>query len=218
LGKYLPKFLGISRGFIVDSEGKESKQLDIIIFDANKAPIFFQNESIRVIPIECVYAIIEMKSFLRVSDIEAIFKNMMSVRQLEKKAYIRSTENPKNTIVTGHYLYDREWEIWPVHYFVFALDSVKLENIVLALTNKIQNNNLQPWTRIDTVGVLSKGIICNQRSNRTIDSLPSNESTIVSIKTKKALLLFYILISTNLLQAEIPPLKLNDYVEQVQWT
>jgi hypothetical protein len=217
LRKYLPKFLGVSSGFIVDADGKESKQLDIIIFDANKAPIFFQKESIRIIPIECVYAVIEVKAYLRVGDLEGIFKNMMSVRQLEKKAYVRPTENPRNTIATAHHIYDREWEIWPVHYFVFALDSVGLESIVSAMTDKITKANLQPWTRIDTVGVLSKGVICNQRRDRGIDAMPSNDSTVEPIMTEKALLLFYILISTHLLQAMLPPLRLNDYVKHVRW-
>jgi hypothetical protein len=143
---------------------------------------------------------------------------MMSVRCLEKKAYVRPNENPRSAIGYYHYLYDKEWEIWPVHYFVFALDSVSLESVVSALTDKITNDKLQPWTRIDAVCVLNRGVICNQRKDKMIDVLPTNDSTLVSVKTKKALLLFYILISTKLLQATLPPLRLNHYVMQVNWT
>jgi hypothetical protein len=54
LEKYLPKSLDISTGFIIDSNGNQSKQMDIIISDATKTPIFFQDASTRVLPVECV--------------------------------------------------------------------------------------------------------------------------------------------------------------------
>jgi hypothetical protein len=79
-------------------------------------------------------------------------------------------------------------------------------------------DNLPLWICIDTVRVLGKGVICNQRRDKSIAALPSKDSTVVPIKTKKPLLLFYILISTNLLQAVLPPLRLNDYVRHVRWT
>lgn len=217
LRDYLPKFIDVSSGFIVDAGGNQSKQLDVILFDANKAPKFFQKENIRVLPVECVYAVIEVKAKLTIQELQGVFGNMMSVRRLEKKAYVRGTDNPMNAIMTAHNIYDRIWEIWPVHYFVFAFDSVSLENIVSALMNKITSDNLQPWTRIDSVCVLSKGIICNRYKNGSIDALPVKDSTLLSINTTRALLLFYILISSHLLQAELPPLRLNTYVENVKW-
>jgi hypothetical protein len=48
LKMYSPKSLDISTGFIIDSNDNESKQMDIIISDATKTPIFFQNTSVRV--------------------------------------------------------------------------------------------------------------------------------------------------------------------------
>jgi hypothetical protein len=217
LRNYLPKFLEASTGFIVDANGNQSKQLDIIVFDANKAPIFFQKESIRVIPIECVYAVIEVKTHLNLRDLDGIFENMLSVRRLEKKAYVGPTDNPKNTIAIAHEIYDRTWEIWPVHYFVFAFDSVNLESFVSALAEKVAEDNLEPWMRIDTICVHTKGVICNRYKNGMIDALPSRNSSVVRIKTNRALLLFYILISSHLLQAVLPPLRLTDYVRDVEW-
>lgn len=217
LREYLPKFMDVSSGFIVDANGNQSRQLDVILFDANKSPKFYQKENIRVLPIECVYGVIEVKAKLAISDVGEIFENMKSVRRLEKTAYVRPTDNPMNSIITKHTIYDRVWEIWPVHYFVFAFDSVQLENIVSALTGIITKEKLEPWTRIDTVGVLNKGVICNQYKDGNIDALPGNDSTLIPINTSKALLLFYVLISSHLLQAVLPPLRINPYVQAVQW-
>src|SRR2546425_386352 len=64
LRDYLPKALDISTGILVDSEGNQSRQLDVIISDAAKTPIFYRSGETRIIPIECAYSVIEVKSFL----------------------------------------------------------------------------------------------------------------------------------------------------------
>jgi hypothetical protein len=49
LEKYLPKKLCISRGTIIDSEGRQSRELDNIIFDCSKAPVLFEEKNIRTL-------------------------------------------------------------------------------------------------------------------------------------------------------------------------
>ena len=43
LRQYLPKTLDITTGMLVDSDGSQSRQLDIIICDSVKTPIFYQS-------------------------------------------------------------------------------------------------------------------------------------------------------------------------------
>ena len=87
LKKYFPKSLDLSTGFIIDSDGKKSKQMDIIVSDRSKTPIFYEDESLRLVPVECVHSVIEMKSFLDSDRLEECFENMASVRRLQTKAY-----------------------------------------------------------------------------------------------------------------------------------
>lgn len=54
LRQYLPKSLAVANGFIVNSYGNKSRQIDVIIYDAAKTPIFFENGERRIVPIECV--------------------------------------------------------------------------------------------------------------------------------------------------------------------
>ena len=43
LKQYFPKTLDVSTGFIIDSNGGESNQMDIIISDLSRTPIFYEN-------------------------------------------------------------------------------------------------------------------------------------------------------------------------------
>ncbi len=82
---YFPKTLDISTGFIIDSNSNQSKQIDVIISDAARTPIFYENLSVRILPVECVYAVIEVKTMLDSTRLQQSFENMKSVRKLEKK-------------------------------------------------------------------------------------------------------------------------------------
>jgi hypothetical protein len=53
-----------STGLIIDSNGNESSQMDIIVSDGSKTPIFYENRSLCVHPVVCVYAVIKVKSIL----------------------------------------------------------------------------------------------------------------------------------------------------------
>jgi hypothetical protein len=48
LKEYFPKTLDISTGFIIDSNDKSSNQLDIVISDAARTPIFYQDNEKRI--------------------------------------------------------------------------------------------------------------------------------------------------------------------------
>lgn len=91
--KYLPDRLGIASGQVVDSNGAISKQLDVIIYDKDKAPILYDSNEVQIVPVECVYAVVEVKARLDVSDLDSIYKNMMSVKSLKKTAYFGAEQS-----------------------------------------------------------------------------------------------------------------------------
>lgn len=212
LKHYLPKTLDITTGMLVDSEGGCSRQLDIIICDAAKTPIFYQSGETRVIPIECAYAVIEVKAFLDKTELKESYKNMESVKALEKKAYFL----PRGAIVTTHILYGRNWDnYWPIQYFIFAFDSTRLDS-VLGNLNTFQNKN-EIDKRIDSICVLEKGVILNQLSDGIYSALPEPDSKLVVSPTSKPLLLFYTEISVILNQAVMKPFNLVPYIKEMQF-
>lgn len=213
LRQYLPKSLDISFGVLVDANGNDSRQIDVIISDAAKTPIFYKSGDVRVIPVECAYTAIEVKACLNSSELDSVFENMRSVRRLEKKAYFKST----GVIKYRDKLYGKEWEIWPVNYFVFVFDSVGLESLASYIDQTHKAEHLPEWSRIDMVCVLDKGVILNRLSNGQFSALPEPGSELHSQNTSRALLLFYTLISVYLNQARLPNFRFTDYLGQLSF-
>jgi hypothetical protein len=82
LQRHLPSSVGITKGQIIDSRGRFSKQLDVIIFDASRTPILFTSEEDghQLVPVEGVIAVVEVKTTLAVSNVAGIVENMLSVK------------------------------------------------------------------------------------------------------------------------------------------
>jgi hypothetical protein len=164
LEKYLPSKIGFCTGEVIDSDGKRSKQIDVLAYDAATAPQFFQVGDIRILPVESVYAVFEVKAFLNKDEIKNAFNNMLAIKSLEKKAFF---ENLSATYTKK--LYGIHSTHWPVQFFVFAFESDDLDTVFGHIQ---QLNGTQPiHKRIDTVCVLDKGLITNV-SGRGLDSIP----------------------------------------------
>lgn len=211
LKQYLPKNLEMSTGLAVDSKGGVSRQIDIIIHDAAKTPIFFQSAETRVIPIECIYAVIEVKAFLDKAELDKSFQNMKSVKSLEKIAFFE----PKSAIVETNNLYGQEWKHWPVAHFVFAFDSPDLESVLSNL--QAMGSGVDVHKRIDTVCVLGKGVILNQSPDGGLTALPSPNTRLAASFTDNQLLLFYTIISIILNQANMMPFNIHPYLGEIKF-
>lgn len=211
LGQYLPKTLDISSGTLVDSDGGHSRQLDVVISDAAKTPIFFQSGQVRVIPVECAYAVVEIKAYLDSGELERAFQNMQSVKALSKIAFIK----PRGAVAYTHTLYGKEWDYWPTHYFIFAYDSPRLKSVRTSLVQLQDSEEIHK--RIDSICVLDKGVILNMSPEGMFSALPSPGSTIMASETTRPLLLFYTLISIMLNQACMGYFNLTPYLQKMRF-
>jgi len=211
LREYLPRSLDVSTGQIIDSHGRFSRQLDIIISDASKTPILFRSGDLRVVPVECVYAVVEVKAFLDKGELEGVYTNMESVRRLQKTAY-----NQELTVVERNVqMYGQQWAIWPVNYYVFAYDSIGLSSLTRSVHEITQLKSYALYSQIDMICVLDKGNIVNQLVDGTYDALPAPFSRIQYIETEHALLLFYVLISRYIHQTWLPNFRFVDYIKEM---
>lgn len=59
--RYLPKRYRATPAFVIDSNGRRSRQIDIAIFDNLYSPLLFPHESGLHIPAESIYAVFEVK-------------------------------------------------------------------------------------------------------------------------------------------------------------
>lgn len=213
LRKYLPRSLDVSTGILVDSTGNVSRQLDVIISDASKTPIFYQKGDVRVIPCECAYAAVEVKTKLGPAEVTAATENMRSVKALQKSAYVG--QNGMIKFVSK--LYGRECDIWPTMYFVFAFESLQMEPV---FARHIETNHLSTASveaHIDAICVLGEFVIFNKLSSGLFDALPAPGSTPVCLPTERSLLFFFTLLSTYFNQARMPHFNFLPYLGNMEF-
>lgn len=214
LKDYLPPSFDVLTGIIVDSLGNQSRQLDVIITDKNKTPIFYQSEdNVRVIPVEPVLAVIEVKAFLDWDEVEKSLENMKSVKKLQKLSYVKQ----KGLVKLGVKMHGKFNEIWPVNYYIFAYDSIKLPHITFPLADLYTAEKTPLQERIDTICVLDKGLVTNQLADKSLSITSEPPAKLVSAVTKRSLLLFYTLLTSNLFHADLPKIDLNEYTRKVKW-
>lgn len=135
LRNYLPRTLEVSTGEIIDSFGGRSRQADVVIYDAATTPRFLSRSGINVVPIEPVYGVIEVKTYLNKEEIENCFQNMDSTKKLKKTAY---QDSRAEVVIKTTSLYGEENINWPIQFYVFAYESDGLET-VLSHVNRLNS-------------------------------------------------------------------------------
>lgn len=101
LRNYLPSRYSVDKAFVIDSEGKLSEQIDIIIYDCWFTPFVFSQNGLKYIPAEGVYAVFEVKpdikgSVGKMSYIKYASQKIESVRKLKRTS--ASIINSGNTL------------------------------------------------------------------------------------------------------------------------
>ena len=209
LRDYLPGNLEVSTGLLVDSCGATTRQLDVIISDRAKTPILYRSAETRVIPVECAYAVIEVKARLDTAELDNVLANMESVRSLQKLAY-----QPEFPLVRNVTIYGRQVPIWPVMYFLFAYEGIDLQTLATNLAARQMNRPLD--RRIDMICVLDQGVICNCPPDQSMYTcVPTPGSLLVPCRTRRSLLLFYTLLSGPLNQVWLPTFQFGSYLGQM---
>lgn len=87
----LPNNLGITSGFIIDSNGNQSTQLDLIIYDNLKGCTFFNEGGISILPCEFVHCAIEVKTSINSTELQKCAEASRKIKQLERKAFYKNT-------------------------------------------------------------------------------------------------------------------------------
>jgi hypothetical protein len=82
---FLPSRYEVGPIFAVDSNGAESQQIDLAIFDQQYSPQWFgSRETSRFVPVESVYAVFEIKPSLTKEYVEYAKSKVASVRNLKR--------------------------------------------------------------------------------------------------------------------------------------
>ena len=79
---YLPSRYCVDKAIIIDSKGKTSDQIDLVIYDQTYTPFVFNQNGVKYIPAEGVYAIFEVKPDINKKYIIYAGDKIASVRKL----------------------------------------------------------------------------------------------------------------------------------------
>ncbi len=107
LEQILPRGIAVGQGCVMDSWGRTSRQLDIVLYERDICPVFEINNTpeARYYPCEGVIAVGEIKSILKINNLRDSFDKVRSVRELcryWKEPDQRETE-PKRTVYCRRY-------------------------------------------------------------------------------------------------------------------
>lgn len=81
---YLPKRYKVGQAFIIDSNGRFSDQIDLVIYDQQYSPFVFNQDGAIYIPAESVYAVFEIKQELNKANFDYASEKIKSVRLLNR--------------------------------------------------------------------------------------------------------------------------------------
>jgi hypothetical protein len=84
LQTYLPRRYKSETAHVVDSHGKFSEQIDVVVFDRQYSPFIFRYEDQTIIPAESVYAVFESKQTINAEQVAYAQKKVESVRRLHR--------------------------------------------------------------------------------------------------------------------------------------
>jgi len=99
LSAYLPERYRADSAFVVDSGGRVSEQVDIVIYDRQYSPLILKQDGALYIPAESVYAVFDVKHEMRRGSILQAAQKAESVRGLRRTtvpvAYVEGKYRPK---------------------------------------------------------------------------------------------------------------------------
>jgi hypothetical protein len=84
LQSYLPQRYQAATAHVVDSEGKFSDQIDVVVFDRQYSPFIFKYQGQTILPAESVYAAFEAKQSINAAEIQYAQDKVASVRRLHR--------------------------------------------------------------------------------------------------------------------------------------
>jgi hypothetical protein len=213
LRKYLPRNVRAEHsGEVVAVNGAVSRQCDILVVDPSTPP-FWDEEDYRIVPAECVYGVIEVKSSLDSTELEKAWRLVADVKALPKTAYFPS--QPMRT----RSMYGRtDWPYVPTVGMVFAYDGIELDTLRETFEGLADQD--PPEHSLDSVWVLNRGFI--NWSNPTTSMLelgrePRFGFKVVEATAQQMLLPFTAHLHQHFGTAWMPPFKIVDYLADVPW-
>ncbi len=212
LSEYLPGNVEVAQsGEIVSTSGETSSECDVLVFDP-RGPKLIEKTGYRVLPVECVYGVIEVKSKLDTRELRDAHSKILKAKRLPKVAFMP----PSGSLVYSTNIYGSEWTYFPLVGFVFAYDSIELVEIRKELD--ILHGDSPFHLRVDSVWVLGKGMVVNwsNQENKIVPA-PGPGTRLRALSSDNPLLLMTVQLQQLFQGAWMADFRLLDYLSHAAW-
>lgn len=153
---YLPTYLSVGSGFLINKDDRVSTQCDLVVFDPQYTPLVEDAERRRFFPVETVAAIGEVKSTLSKQDLLAALVKLADAKRLRsvehktpvRRAGILSFEE------VGHH-YDHM-----VSFLICKQLSFKLDDLTAAVSKHYDAEKVPLQYRHNLVLSIEDGVLC----------------------------------------------------------
>lgn len=211
----LPKKIGVTSGFVIDSSDQISRQLDLIFYDQLNCPILYSSGRNRVIPVEATYVAAEIKLYTNSDQFIDCIEKSKSYKSLVRNAYI-----PENLPYNVNYnLFGYESANWESIFFAISFDSISAERLLDVYVDYYKNSPAHFSRRLDSFFSLSGPCLINSRggfvdgipADGSVNLLPNENSKIGSYNSNSPLALMLNLIFMYAVQAPTTRVNLAAY-------
>ena len=210
LTEILPEKIGVSNGVVIDSEGNESKQMDIILYDKMNSPGLFTSDSVQVFPVESTYACGEVKNKLGTTELQDSFKKCNTYKNLNRKAYF---DTPNNVNQQRYKLYGTDSIHWKSIFFILAVESISSVELIDEYKRIVNTESIPMEKRVDSIFSLQStdngNVVCHHSD--CYDFLPSETSHLHGIFVDNSWGFFMNLLLRYIMQAQTEPIDLLQY-------
>lgn len=151
LKTYLPKRYAIDSGIVIDALNGKSKQMDIVIHEAEYSPVFEIVEGMRFFPCETVVMVGQVKTDIGSKEVmQECLDNIKSAKELDR------SNKGTNLLITGPGMslkglapFDPSKEYRDqIFGFVFCSESMNPESMVTELQEFNKQNERRLWTNL----------------------------------------------------------------------
>jgi hypothetical protein len=157
LRPFLPECYGLSGGEIFSSDGEQSAQVDIVIYDALFSTVLFRDAEKMLFPAESVFGLIEIKSELDSRDLEVAIDNILSLKRLPRASSDMMDLLPFLRLNVGDGLSYTADKLNPYLGFVFGYHGISADLVMSELNRRLIENQSRKQDLPDFVFVLDPG-------------------------------------------------------------
>lgn len=151
LARVLPEKIGVSHGFVIDSNDNSSDQMDIVLYDKMNTPKIYNGDSVQIFPVESTYACGEIKTKLDSRELKDVFKKCISYKTLNREAYFHQ----KGDIKKIFKMFGKGSEHWESIFFCITYESTDFKKLSKECNLMIRRKRLSLDKRIDTIVALN---------------------------------------------------------------